>query len=144
MAKFEINGLEDMGGSMERLQAIHERSAVRRIVMAGADADTGLLSEITRRAGHVRTGSMMESIRAGDYHETIGGGEVNVYPQGEDAKGDSNTIKAFVINYGRGKRKRRGKMGDKFITSEFQTTAARTSAAMQAEAEKILKEAGIT
>lgn len=143
MARMEIDGLDDLITRMARAEGMGIRNAVKRIVTAGAEADAADLKKLTRESHHVLTGSMVENIRGGTYRETAGGGEINVYPQGEDSHGVSNAMKAFVINYGLGGRKK-GKMGDKFITKNFKKTEAIVSAAMAAEAEKALSDMGIT
>lgn len=116
------------------------RGSIRKIVEAGAAADVEEMRKDIVEARHVRTGSMRDSVRAGDYHETLGGGYMSVYPQGEDRHGVSNTVKAFVINYGRGKKKRTARMGDKFITGHEDRTEQVVTAAMQAEADRLVDE----
>lgn len=143
MARMEIDGMDDITGQLTKLQGNGIRTAVKRIVMAGAEADAREMEKLTRQAGHIRTGSMVGNIRAGTYHESLDGGEVNVYPQGNDARGTSNAMKAFVINYGRGKRKSK-KMGDKYITGAFATTEKIVGTAMAEEAEKVFREMGVT
>ena len=81
---------------------------------------------------------MLENVRPAEYREFMGGGEVSVYPQGDDRKGVSNAMKAYVINYSRGRRTR--KMGDKFITGKQQQFEDAVSRAMQAESDRILDE----
>ena len=67
-----------------------------------------------------------------------GGAEIVVYPRDTDRKGVRNATKAYVINYGRGKR--RGKLGDRFITGKLQQTEEKVFQAMQAESDRILDE----
>lgn len=137
MARMTIDpgGLDQVEASFD----VNTRAAIRSIVEAGAKAAATTMQQAIKDANHVRTGSMRDSVRATEYRETLGGGQMSVYPQGTDSKGVSNTIKAYVINYGRGKRKRGSRMGDKFITSREQESKAEAAvaAAMQAEADRI-------
>jgi len=131
-------------GGFDRIEASFDgmsRGGIRRIVEAGAAAAAEEMRKAIVEARHVRTGSMRDSVRAGDYHETLGGGYMSVYPQGEDRHGVSNTVKAYVINYGRGRKKRTARMGDRFITDREDKTEAIVTAAMQAEADRLIDEA---
>lgn len=130
--------------TVEGLDAIDERLSklgrptIRRIVEAGAKADEDEWRKSIRQAGHIRTGSMLEGVRPAEYREILGGGEIRVYPQGDDRKGVANAMKAYVINYGRGKRT--AKMGDKFITGKQQQFDEAVDRAMQAESDRIIDE----
>ena len=120
-------GLEGMG-----------RDRIRRIVEAGADAAAEHMRERILET-HTRTGDMARSVAKGEYREVLGGGSMTVYPQGPDRKGADNTQKAFVINYGRGGTRKKGRMGDHFIDRD---TAAEdiVIAAMQRETEAAMAE----
>lgn len=135
MARCEFSGPDEAAARLERLG----RDGVRRIVMAGADACKAETRELIDQYRHVVTGSMLNSVAAGKYHEDLNSGWVEVYPQGNDSRGISNAKKAFVINYGYGKRKTR-KTGDKFITGKKSTMKTVVSAAMQAESDRIVQE----
>lgn len=149
MARLEIDGMDDMLANLRKLGS-GIRPAVKRIVTAGADAETGVMSGQIQTAKHVMTGQMRDAVGLGNYKETLGGGEVAVYPKGEDSKGISNAKKAFVINYGLGgnptRKGKKNKTGDKFITGKRpEREASETvTAAMDAEAEKVFREMGIT
>lgn len=146
MAKATTSGLEIAADQLEGL----ERGAVQRIVMAGAEA----LAEETRRNideyHHVgATGSMRENVRPGQYREWMGGGAVDVYPQGDDSRGVSNAQKAFIIDRGLGRRpmtirskgKERNKTGDGFLTKKTAKKAEEiTVKAMEAEFDRIIAE----
>lgn len=136
MAKVTYDGFDQLDAQLGKLGS---RDAARRIVAAGAEACGHELEERTNRYRHVVTGSMMESIAPGRYHEDLDVCWQEVYPQGYDSRGISNATKAFVINYGRGG-KRTAKTGDKFITGQKQTLEQIVGAAMKAEADKILNE----
>lgn len=146
MARVKTSGLEIMADQLEGL----ERGAVKRIVMAGAEA----LTEETRKNideyHHVgATGSMRENVRAGQYREWMGGGAVDVYPQGDDSRGVSNAKKAFIIDRGIGRRPttirskgtERNKTGDHFLTKKTAKKAEEvTTQAMEAEFDRIIAE----
>lgn len=137
MARMEIDGFDALDRQFEKLL---DRGNVRRIVEAGARKDAEEWRANITAAGHVRTGSMLANVRPAQYHEFLGGGEMSVYPQGDDGKGVGNALKAFVINYGRKKKRRTARMGDKFITGKLPQTEAAVQAAMQAESDRILDE----
>ncbi len=95
------------------------------------------------------TGSMRANVRPGNYHEGMGSGSVNVYPQGDDSKGVGNALKAFVIDRGIGQRpntkRSRGrtpnKTGDRFLTKKTAKRAEDvTVRAMEAEFDRIIEE----
>lgn len=144
MAQQRYKGIDAAIAQLEGLS----RNTIQRIVTAGAKA----LVEETKRdiqsRHHVVTGSMMDNVRPSPYHETLDGAWQTVYPQGTDARGVSNAMKAFVTNYGRkgAKRAARGprKSGDKFITGErYRDRRGKVALdAMQAENEKIIRENG--
>lgn len=137
MARMEIDGFSQLNEQFEKML---NRGNVRRIVEAGARKDAEEWRRNITAAGHVRTGSMLANVRPAQYHEFLGGGEMSVYPQGDDGKGVGNALKAFVINYGRKKKRRTARMGDKFITGKLAQSEAAVQAAMQAEGDRILDE----
>lgn len=135
MARCEYDGFERIDGVLTRLS----RDAIREVVMAGAEACIEETKKNVQQYRHIVTGSMMEGVAAGKYHEDIGSGWVEVYPQGEDSRGISNAKKAFVINYGYGKR-RTEKTGDKFITGHTQTMHDVVAAAMRKKSDEIIQQ----
>lgn len=135
MARCEYDGFERIDGVLTRLS----RDAIREVVMAGAAACVEETKKNVQEYRHVVTGSMMEGVQAGKYHEDLGSGWVEVYPQGDDSRGVSNAKKAFVINYGYGKRKT-AKTGDKFITGQTKTMENIVAKAMQAKSDEIIRQ----
>ncbi len=126
-----------------------ERDAVKRIVMAGAEA----LVEETRREidqyHHVVTGSMRDNVQATGYREWMGGGAAEVYPQGADSRGNDDAQKAFIIDRGIGRKpttkrshgKQRNKTGGHFLTQKTRKEAEEvTVRAMEAEYDRIIAE----
>lgn len=136
MAKLEYKGFEVLQNQIAQLS----RTTIRRLVEAGANALIESTQESIESYHHVVTGTMKTSVKAGKYHETLGGGWMDVYPQGDDPRGVSQAKKAFVINYGYGGRKTE-KTGDKFITGQRRQRASAINLAMEMENEKIIKEA---
>ena len=136
MARLEYKGFEILQNQIEQLS----RTTIRRLVEAGANALIESTQESIESYHHVVTGTMKTSVKAGKYHETLGGGWMDVYPQGDDPRGVSQAKKAYVINYGYGGRKT-AKTGDKFITGQRRQSASAINLAMEMENEKIIKEA---
>ena len=137
MAKLKYKGFEILQNRIAQLS----RTTIRRLVEAGANALIESTQESIREHHHIgETKTMITSVKAGKYHETLGGGWMDVYPQGTDPRGVSQSKKAFVINYGYGGRKTK-KTGDKFITGQRRKRASAINLAMEKENEKIIKEA---
>ena len=140
MATVKVNGFEMIERQLNRMG----RPMIRQIVEAGAKAAEQLMAENTEKARHVRTGDMLGSIGENEYREFLGGGSVEVYPQGDDRKGVRNATKAYVINYGKGrkitKRKKPNKTGDKFITGNESKAEEIVVQAMQAESDRLIAE----
>ena len=134
LARMEINGFDAIDTQLSQLG----RPMIRRIVEAGARADDDEWRKNIKLGGHIRSGDMYNSVGPSAYREFMGGGEISVYPQGNDRKGVANAMKAYVINYGRGKRT--AKMGDKFITGKEAQTEEAVFKAMQAESDRIIDE----
>lgn len=135
MARFTYDGLTVGAAGLDGMG----RDRIRRIVEAGADAAVEHMRERIDEMHRIE-GDMRDGVAKGQYRETLGGGSMDVYPQGTDRKGVDNALKAFVINYGRGgTRKRKSKLGDHFIDRD---TAAEeiVLAAMQRETEAVMAE----
>ena len=135
MAKMEYSGFEIVDRQLAKL----DRGTVRRLVEAGAKAVIEGTKESIVSHHHIATGSMMENVKPGAYHETLDGGWMEVYPQGYDQRGVDNAKKAFVINYGYGGR-RTAKTGDKFITGQKKRFEMSAIEAMQKTNEEIIQE----
>lgn len=141
MAKISVDGAEIMDQAFDRMG----RDMIRKIVEAGAGAAEKRMAENVQKRQHVRTGDMLKSIGNNGYREWLGGGATEVYPQEEDRFGVRNATKAFVINYGKGRRPatRRGKRnrtGDHFITGDESQAEEAVRKAMQAESDRLVAE----
>ena len=126
----------DLSGFEEKLGALSSRENIRRIVEAGSKAAIMELQNRIQEKRHIVTGEMERSVSVGPLHEDLGSAWQYVYP-GAGGQ-DRDTVKAFVINYGRGG-KRTAKTGDKFITGDKKQLDQAVQAAMQAEADRILQ-----
>jgi hypothetical protein len=140
-----VSGFELVEQQLNRMG----RPMIRQIVEAGAKAAEKVMADATEEKGHIRTGEMMRSIGTNEYREFLGGGSVDVYPQGDDSKGVRNALKAYVTNYGKGRRPntkwprkhpRKNRTGDKFITGNEGKTEAAVTEAMQAESNRLVDE----
>lgn len=143
MAKLEFSGIDDLEARLAEM----DRTMIKGIVMAGADACTKEMQNMIGTYRHVRTGSMQQQVAPAEYHEELSSGWVDVYPQGTDDRGVSNALKAFVINYGIGKNptrrsggKVKNKTGDKFITGNQKRMERGVFTAMQAESDRRIAE----
>lgn len=140
MARISVNGFELVEDQLSRMG----RPMIRKIVEAGADAAAKRMAENTEKRRHVRTGDMMNSIGPNEYREWFGGGSMDVYPQGDDRYGIRNATKAYVINYGKGrkttKRGKANRTGDKFITGDESKAEEIVVQAMQAESDRLIAE----
>lgn len=145
MAKMTIDGMDSLVDRLSAVETGMRREGIRRIVEAGAKAAADEMGVNIQSHNHVRTGAMLRNVGGAEYKETLDGGEMNVYPLGTDSKGVSNAMKAYVINYGRGRNPtRRGtqnRTGDKFITGNFRKSEEKAQAAMAAEASAFLSDA---
>lgn len=131
MARCSYNGFEILENDLSRMS----RESVKRIVTAGAQKAVDRMRQNTEKAGHVRSGDMLQSIAMTEYQDWMGGGKREVYPLGTDHRGVRNATKAYVLNYGRGKRR-----GDKFITGNESADESEIRAAMRAESDRIIDE----
>ena len=137
MARIDIAGFETVEMDLSRLS---DRLQIRRVVEAGARAAAEDMAANTTGYRHVRSGQMLRAIAPTEYRETLGGGSMSVYPQGNDRKGTPNAVKMFVTNYGRGGVRKKVRMGDKFITGNYDATEQKVLAAMEEEMNRILGE----
>jgi hypothetical protein len=121
-----------------RLEAM-DRDMIKGIVMKGAEACVKEMQALIGEYHHVKTGQMQKAVAPAKYHEDLGSGWVDVYPQGNDSRGISNAVKAFVINY-RTPKHRPAKTGDKFITKNQKRMERGVFTAMQEESDRRIAE----
>ena len=133
MARMYVVGMETAEIQLEKLKG---RERIRTILMAGAERSVQEWKDLITKAGHVRSGGMRDAVAPGDYYESLDGGKVSVYPQGNAPTGISQAAKAFIINYGY--KQRSARMGDKFITNADDEMAQAVIEAMQEKADELL------
>ena len=140
MAKRTVIGFEPENAKFAKLG----RPMIKAIVDAGARAAAERMKANTEKARHIRNRDMIDSVGATKYFEQLGGGAEYVYPQGVNRRGERTATIAYVINYGRGKRRNRdgspSRMGDQFITRDIQGAEDAVKAAMQAESDRLIAE----
>jgi len=145
MARFSVNGFELIENQLGKMG----RPMIRKITEAGAQAAAKRMAENTEKRKHVRNSDMLDAIGDNGIREYVGGASTEVYPQGLDRKGERNATKAYVINYGKGKRPYRKRpkknpkvnlTGDKFITGDEAKAEAIVVEAMQAESDRLIAE----
>ena len=140
MARMSVNGFELLEGQLNRMG----RPMIRQILEAGAKAAEKRMAENTKRFRHERNGDMLASIGNNGIREYMGGASTEVYPQGDDRNGVRNATKAYVINYGKGRkitrRNKANKTGDKFITGDESKAEEIVVQAMQAESDRLIAE----
>ena len=145
MARFTVNGVELVERQLNGLG----RPMIRKIVEAGAGAAEKRMAENVRLRMHIRNSDMLESIGNNGIREFLNAASTDVYPQGDDRKGVRNATKAYVINYGKGKRPYRKRpkknpkvnlTGDKFITGDEEKAKEIVTEAMQAESDRLIAE----
>ena len=99
MASFECQGLDEMINQMRKLGQL-DGPIVAEMLDAAAEIIRDGWKESAERHGHVDTGAMVNSIDfpvKGDARALYR----DIYPQGNDAKGVSNAMKAFILHYGK-------------------------------------------
>ena len=127
MARVSTVGLEIAEEKLDRLG----RDGIRKIVEAGSTAVRASMEELTREYGHVRTGELIRSIRAGKLYESYHGASQNVDFEGMHQGGITNHDLAYIIDNGH---------RDRFVTGNEARTEEAATRAMQAESDRILAE----
>ena len=121
---------------LRNLESNFRREVTRDCLWAGAKViEKEMRGEIEKR--HSVSGDMARSVAQTPIQEGVDESSVEVYTQGYDSRGVSNAKKAFVINYGYGKR-RTEKTGDKFITGNKKKYETSVAKAMQDESDRVV------
>ena len=137
MARFSIDGLDDLLLSIEEIAAI-PNSVKADMLNAGAEVIADGQKAVGRQMGVHRTGVTLESIKPGKAVPTNDGGHVDVYPQGTNADGNRNAEVGFINEYGK-----RGQPARPFINTANERYADK---AVEKEAEvydEFLKSKGV-
>ena len=100
MARFDTSGIDEIIKDMEDLgEDIGE--AADEMLLAGAEVVKEEWRKSANKHGLKDTGAMIESIGFSKKPKSVSGiKQIDIYPQGKDAKGVRNAEKAFVNNYG--------------------------------------------
>lgn len=100
MARFEMDGFDDLLADMKRLGEL-SGDVADEMLMAGAEEVKKAWKDSAVRSGHRDTGDMIDSIGYKGKPKTAGDiRTIDIYPQGKDRKGVRNAEKAFILNYG--------------------------------------------
>lgn len=101
--KVETSGIDEVLDAMGRMQQLTGDTAKAMLRAGGNVLQREWISE-AERLRHVKTGDMLKSVGQTNPKDK-GGLQVDIYPQGKGRKGVRNSVKAFVLHYGRdGKR----------------------------------------
>lgn len=107
MAKFAVNGIDELAAELMEMGQLDNWELVSDMLEAGAEvvADEwkkGIKSAV--KANGRSTGDMERSVAPAKGIKTTGGVSVKeIYPQGKDSKGVRNAEKAFILHYGKSK-----------------------------------------
>lgn len=107
MAKFSVNGIDELAADLRRLGQLDNEKLVSDMLDAGAEvvADEWIhgILEATKPDGR-STGDMVRSVAPTKGIKKIGDVSAKeIYPQGKDRKGVRNAEKAFILHYGKSK-----------------------------------------
>ena len=104
MARLEVTGLDEVTEQMKNMGQLSGKVADEMLIAASEEMVPAWKTAITRY-GHVKTGTMRNSVKPTKIKPRLGGKEMFVYPQGYDRtnrkKPVRNAEKAFVLHYGR-------------------------------------------
>lgn len=105
MAKFSVNGIDELAADLRRLGQLDNDELVADMLDAGAEvvADEWIhgILEATKPDGR-STGDMARSVAPTKGIKKIGDVSAKeIYPQGKDRKGVRNAEKAFILHYGK-------------------------------------------
>lgn len=105
MAKFSVNGIDELAADLQRLGQLDNEELVADMLDAGAEvvADEWIhgILEATKPDGR-STGDMASSVAPTKGIKKIGDVSAKeIYPHGKDRKGVRNAEKAFILHYGK-------------------------------------------
>lgn len=120
-----FSGTEEI---MDELFAESEKLEQRAAEMLGKAGEVVVKAwrEAIESHGHVDTGDMRDSVRAGAIKKSGDAYVSSIYPHGRDRKRQSNAEKAFVLHYGTSKIK-----GDHFVDDAEAAAEDAAEAAME-------------
>ena len=134
MAKFISTGMMGVIDRLDRMAGASDNMK-REMLESAANVYVDTWKRVIRAKGHVRSGDMADSVGTVFSDGNVGGATAEVYPQGKDRKGVRNAEKAFLLNYGWGKKK-----GDHFVDQVEADANEPAVSAMEAVMDKYMKE----
>jgi len=145
MARLEMVNLDEFQDRLSRLEKDIRGRIAREMLTAGAEVIARNTAAEIRARGHIRTGDMLESLRATEIREGLDGMQLYVYTQDEDRHGVRNEMKNVIINYGYyQKRSGRNVRKDPFVKRVRDRSEREVHEAMEAAYTRGLREAGLT
>lgn len=138
---FEFKGIDGLSDDLYKLAESLDESGklVQDMLDAGADAAVDVWKDAITESGHIKTGAMLNSVGA-KLPKNKNPLAREIYPQGTDKNGMRNAHKAYILNYGDGKRGRIA--GDDFIGKAYEEMDAKVYAAEMQVYEDELKKRG--
>lgn len=100
MARFEVDGMDELMLSMEELSALPDE-ILDNMLLAEADVVVRAQKTKGRAYGVHKTGMTLASIRAGRPRRKSGGKSITIAPEGTNADGNRNAEIAFINEYGK-------------------------------------------
>ncbi len=100
MARFEVDGLDDLFAEMNRMGELYGATTDEMLVVGGETVKEEWKKSAERHKHRV-TGDMIESITYSRQPKKVQDiKSVDIYPQGKGSNGVRNAEKAFIANYG--------------------------------------------
>ena len=125
MANMTFSGTQEL---MDQLFAESERLERKATEMLGEAGKVVVKAwqDVIEERGHVDTGDMRDSVRAGAVKKNGDAYTSSIYPHGRDRKRQGNAEKAFVLHYGTSRIK-----GDRFVDEAEERTGDAAEQVMQ-------------
>lgn len=130
MAKFAVNGIDELAADLKRLGQLDNDELVSDMLDAGAgvvaDEWKRGIREATKPNGR-GTGDMESSVAPTKGIKKVGDVSAKeIYPQGKDRKGVRNAEKAFILHYGK-----RGQVPTRFVDAVEEAAEDKAVSAMK-------------
>lgn len=140
MAKFStsVGMIDSIANELKNLGAEVENALGDEILDAGAEVAVTEWKNEIQRNGHVKTGDMLNSVKAKKVSNSKRGNVREIFPQGKDRKGVRNAEKARVLSNGTSK-----KTGSHFADTAEKNAETKSVIRMQAVFDEYLKQKGL-
>lgn len=105
MAKFEIEGLDELIEDIARMEAGLD-PVFEEMLDAGADEMVKSWKAAIIKHGHIDTGQMLRHVKSSKKKASRGSNQrqAEIYPRGKDKRGIRHASKAFMRHYGTSKK----------------------------------------